>query len=76
MVESLLDGVPGLGEVRRKTLLKHFGSLKKLRAAAPDELAQVPGIGPRLAATIVEALAAPAAEAVNLTTGEVLDGAP
>ena len=33
MVESLLDDVPGLGEVRRKTLLKHFGSLKKLRAA-------------------------------------------
>ncbi len=76
MVESLLDGVPGLGEVRRKTLLKHFGSLKKLRAATPDELAQVPGIGPRLATVIVEALAAPTAEAVNLTTGEVLDGAP
>ena len=33
MVESILDDVPGLGEVRRKTLLKHFGSLKKLRAA-------------------------------------------
>ena len=33
MVESLLDDVPGLGEVRRKTLLKHFGSLKKLREA-------------------------------------------
>ena len=33
MVESVLDDVPGLGEVRRKTLLKHFGSLKKLRAA-------------------------------------------
>ncbi|MET0998457.1 MAG: excinuclease ABC subunit UvrC, partial [Marmoricola sp.] len=33
MVESLLDEVPGLGEVRRKTLIKHFGSLRKLRAA-------------------------------------------
>ena len=33
MVESMLDDVPGLGEVRRKTLLKHFGSLKKLREA-------------------------------------------
>ena len=33
MVESTLDDVPGLGEVRRKTLLKHFGSLKKLREA-------------------------------------------
>jgi len=76
MVESLLDSVPGLGEVRRKTLLKHFGSLKKLRAASPDELAQAPGIGPRLAAAIIEALAQPVAEVVNLTTGEVLDGAP
>ena len=46
MVESLLDDVPGLGEVRRKTLLKHFGSLKKLREAEVDDIAQVPGIGP------------------------------
>ena len=60
--------------MRRRTLLKHFGSLKKLRAATAGELAEVPGIGPRLAASIVEALAAPAPEAINLTTGEVLDG--
>ena len=49
MVESLLDDVPGLGEVRRKTLLKHFGSLKKLREAEVDDIAQVPGIGTRTA---------------------------
>ena len=49
MVESLLDEVPGLGEVRRKTLLKYFGSLKKLRAASVDDIALVPGIGPRTA---------------------------
>ena len=52
MVESTLDDVPGLGEVRRKTLLKHFGSLKKLREAEVDEIALVPGIGPRLAARL------------------------
>ncbi|MCX6402300.1 MAG: excinuclease ABC subunit UvrC [Propionibacteriales bacterium] len=57
MVESLLDGVPGLGEVRRKTLLRHFGSLRKLRLASVDEIAAVPGIGPRTAAAIKEALA-------------------
>ena len=45
MVESLLDDVPGLGEVRRKSLLKRFGSLRKLRAATVDEIAEVPGIG-------------------------------
>ena len=49
MVESMLDDVPGLGEVRRKTLLKHFGSLKKLREADAAEIALVPGIGPRTA---------------------------
>ena len=56
MVESLLDDVPGLGEVRRRTLIKHFGSLKKLRAASVDEIATVPGIGPRTATAIHEAL--------------------
>ena len=56
MVESLLDDVPGLGEVRRKTLVKHFGSLKKLRAAEVDEIAQVPGIGPRTASAIKDAV--------------------
>ena len=57
MVESMLDDVPGLGEVRRKTLLKHFGSLKKLRAAEVDEIALVPGIGPRTAKAIKDAVA-------------------
>ena len=56
MVESILDDVPGLGEVRRKTLLKHFGSLKKLRAAEVEELTQVPGIGARTAAAIKQAV--------------------
>ncbi|HWJ11410.1 MAG TPA: helix-hairpin-helix domain-containing protein, partial [Nocardioides sp.] len=56
MVESVLDGVPGLGEVRRKTLLRHFGSLRKLRAATVEEIAVVPGVGPRTAAAIKEAL--------------------
>ena len=58
MVESVLDDVPGLGEVRRKVLLRHFGSLKKLRAATPDEIAALPGFGPRTAESIVLALAA------------------
>ncbi len=72
MVESLLDGVPGLGELRRKALVKHFGSLKKLRAADAADIAQVPGIGPRTAAAVKAALdAQPAPEAVNTATGEV-----
>lgn len=58
MVESVLDDVPGLGEVRRKTLLRHFGSLKKLREADVDAIAAVPGIGPRTATAIKDAVAA------------------
>jgi excinuclease ABC subunit C len=53
---SALDDVPGLGTARRKTLLKHFGSVRKLSAASVEEIATVPGIGPKLAATIAAAL--------------------
>jgi excinuclease ABC subunit C len=73
MVESLLDDVPGLGEVRRKTLLKHFGSLKKLRAATTEEIAVVPGIGPRTAQAIKDAVASQSGKtvSVNTATGEI-----
>ncbi|MFV0406478.1 MAG: excinuclease ABC subunit UvrC [Propioniciclava sp.] len=72
MVESLLDGVTGLGELRRKAVLKHFGSLKKLRAAELEEIAAVPGIGPRTAAAIKAALErTEAPESVNTATGEI-----
>ncbi len=72
MVESLLDDVPGLGEVRRKTLIKHFGSLKKLRGATIEEIAEVPGIGTRTATAIAEAVAStPRAVSVNTATGEI-----
>ena len=77
MVESLLDDVPGLGEVRRKTLLKYFGSLKKLREASVDDIAMVPGIGPRTAAAIKEAVTATPdtrkTVSVNTATGEISD---
>ncbi|MDQ3104673.1 MAG: excinuclease ABC subunit UvrC [Actinomycetota bacterium] len=79
MVESALDDVPGLGEVRRKALLSRFGSLKRLRAASVDEVAEVPGVGRRTAEAVVATLA-PGAEkvtastaAVNTATGEILD---
>ena len=72
MVESVLDGVPGLGETRRATLLAHVGSLAKLRRASADELAALPGIGPATAAAVVAALAASApGQALNTATGEI-----
>jgi excinuclease ABC subunit C len=73
MLDSVLDNVAGLGELRRKALLKYFGSLRKLRKASIAELAEVPGIGPATAAAIFAALAAQEPElGVNLATGEVI----
>jgi excinuclease ABC subunit C len=54
---SALDSVPGLGPARRAALLKAYGSVKAVSAATPDEIAaSVPGIGPKLAETVVAAL--------------------
>jgi excinuclease ABC subunit C len=74
MLDSVLDDVPGLGELRRKAVLTYFGSLRKLRKASLDELAEVPGIGPTTADAIFQALAAQNPEpGVNLATGEVIE---
>jgi excinuclease ABC subunit C len=76
MVASVLDGVPGLGETRRKALLSRFGSLKRLRAATVDEIAGVHGIGPRIAESVVAALHVEddtETPAVNPATGEIVD---
>ena len=79
MVESALDDVPGLGEVRRKTLLAHFGSLRKLRGATVDDITALPGFGVRTATAVLAAVTdTPAAPAVDAATGEVTfpEGAP
>ena len=55
--ESRLDSIPGLGAVRRKALLRRFGSVAGIAAATPDEIAAVSGVGERLAAAISAALA-------------------
>ncbi|MGW7020520.1 excinuclease ABC subunit UvrC [Streptomyces decoyicus] len=77
---SPLDAVAGLGDTRRQALLKHFGSLKKLRAATVDDICEVPGVGRKTAETVAAALAgaAPSAPAVNTATGEIIedDGVP
>jgi excinuclease ABC subunit C len=78
MTTSVLDGIAGLGETRRKALMAHFGSIKRLRQAGVDDVEAVPGIGHTTAEAIVAALADTArgsTPAVNVTTGEVLDGA-
>lgn len=53
-IQSVLEDIPGLGPARVKELLKHFGSVARLKAADADAIAEVKGIGPALASTIVE----------------------
>jgi excinuclease ABC subunit C len=54
---SALDDIPGVGPARRTLLLRHFGSVAKMRQAVVEDFAGVPGIGPHLAQTIVDHLA-------------------
>lgn len=64
-ITTVLAEVPGLGESRIKALLRHFGSVSKLKQASPEEIQELPGIGPRLAASIYS----------HLATGSVPSGA-
>ncbi|MFC1421387.1 excinuclease ABC subunit UvrC [Streptacidiphilus cavernicola] len=75
LTAGALDTVPGLGESRRQALLKHFGSLKRLKAATVEEICEVPGVGRRTAEAVVAALASrtPAAPVVNTATGEIVE---
>ncbi|GHD27819.1 excinuclease ABC subunit UvrC [Streptomyces galbus] len=70
-----LDAVPGLGETRKQALIRHFGSVKKLRAATIEQICEVRGIGRKTAETIAAALAGavPAGPAVNTATGEIIE---
>jgi excinuclease ABC subunit C len=52
--ESVLDEFPGLGQKRKLALLQHFGSIARLRGASVEQIAGVPGIGPKMAATLKE----------------------
>jgi excinuclease ABC subunit C len=75
MTVSVLDDLPGVGPAKQKALLKHFGSVKKLKGARVEEIEQVPGFGRTLAEKVAAALQsqeADTAPAVNMTTGEVL----
>ncbi|MDQ0664377.1 excinuclease ABC subunit C [Arthrobacter ulcerisalmonis] len=78
MTVSALDAVPGLGASKRKALLAHFGSVKGVKSATAEELAQAKGIGPALATAIVNHFAADGSEAVtvpaiNMATGEIIE---
>ncbi|MCQ4081432.1 excinuclease ABC subunit UvrC [Streptomyces sp. RB6PN25] len=75
MRAGALDVVPGLGETRKQALLKHFGSVKRLRSATVEQICEVPGVGRRTAEAVAAALAqaSPAVPAVNTATGEIIE---
>ncbi|GAB3257327.1 excinuclease ABC subunit UvrC [Kineosporia babensis] len=81
MTASELDAVPGLGPARKKALLAHFGSVKKLRTASVEAIASVQGVGPKVAQAVVDTLnpapgdtaIADKPVAVDMATGELLD---
>ncbi|WP_149179578.1 excinuclease ABC subunit UvrC [Streptomyces sp. TRM49041] len=72
---SPLDTVHGLGDARKRALIKHFGSVKRLRQATIEQICEVPGFGRKTAEAVAVALAqaAPAAPAVNTATGEIIE---
>ena len=74
MLESLLDQISGLGEVRRKSLLTHFGSVTALKSATLSELSAVPGIGEKMANTIIDQIKNQAEQVgIDMQSGEILD---
>lgn len=72
---SLLEEIDGLGAVRRKTLIDHFGSVARIRSATIEEISALPGIGAKIATHLLQALAAQseALAGVDTATGEILD---
>ena len=73
MLESLLDEIPQLGEIRRAALLERFGSVSAIRKASREELASTPGIGANIASIIHSHLEKLHTPSVNMQTGEMLD---
>ena len=71
MLDSLLDEIPQLGEVRRKALLDHFGSVAAIRKADVVAIASVPGIGATTAQVISDYLAAAQGRTIDAGTGEI-----
>ena len=62
-IASQLSEIPGLGPKRVQALLKHFGSVARLREASLDEISSAPGVGPQLATQILSRLAESGASA-------------
>lgn len=56
ITESILDEIPGVSEARKRALLAKFGSISRLRKASVESLAEIRGVSPDLATTILDRL--------------------
>ena len=72
---SVLEEVPGIGDKRKRGLLSHFGSLRRIRAASPAEIAQVEGFNLQLAERVHRFLAAEQRAALEAEAREAAQGA-
>jgi excinuclease ABC subunit C len=66
-LRSVLEEIPGVAEGRKRALLRHFGSLKRVKEASPEEIAQVEGFGARQALVVFEFFHRPDAPALDET---------
>ncbi|MGP5268221.1 excinuclease ABC subunit UvrC [Brachybacterium alimentarium] len=73
MQASALDGIPGLGPARRRSLLDRFVTVSAIRSASEEELQQVDGIGPALAAQILTALRSEEAPETDAASASATD---
>lgn len=71
MLDSLLDEIPHLGEVRRKALLERYGSVAAIKKSSEREISQIPGIGEKIARLIYEHVQ-DSQSSVDISTGEIL----
>ena len=71
MTVSILDEIPGVGPKRKKDIMRHFGSFKRLKAASVEDISQVKGVSVNLAETIYEELKA--WEETSMAVHEKLD---
>ena len=74
MLESTLDDISQLGEVRRKALLTHFGSVAAIRRASVEEIASIPGIGEKIATLVYAHIQISADIGFDAQSGEILEG--
>jgi excinuclease ABC subunit C len=71
-LRSELDDIPGIGEIRRQRLLKHFGSVRAVRQATIDDLVRAPGMTRKAAEAIASYFAETASEARDDVDGDEL----